>query len=105
MTWPAVFDPCSNLQQTQRHLLLGYRAALAHGDTPRQALLATYSEYNTGDPERGLRNGYVSLVTGATVRAERNLGRPHAGGRTAPSMPARAHRIPTIQSIEFGDPS
>lgn len=64
----AVFDPCRNLAAAAAILADGYRP---DGLTPaaRQAALrAALSRYNTGHPERGLRNGYVGKVEAASIR-------------------------------------
>jgi type IV secretion system protein VirB1 len=62
LTLESVFDPCRNLQAMQAVLLKGYeKAAKTHGPG-QQALVAALSAYNTGHPERGVRNGYVASV-------------------------------------------
>jgi type IV secretion system protein VirB1 len=59
------FDPCRNLATSARVLEDGYlRAAPAPGDE-QTALRTALSRYNTGDPQRGIRNGYVARVTRA----------------------------------------
>ncbi len=51
-----------NLRAMQVVLLKGYeKAAKTHGPG-QQALVAALSTYNTGHPERGVRNGYVASV-------------------------------------------
>ena len=62
LTLETVFDPCLNLRAMQVVLLQGYeRATKTHGPGQR-ALVAALSSYNTGHPERGVRNGYVASV-------------------------------------------
>lgn len=62
LTLETVFDPCQNLRAMQVVLLKGYeKAAKTHGPG-QQALVAALSTYNTGHPERGVRNGYVASV-------------------------------------------
>jgi type IV secretion system protein VirB1 len=62
LTLESVFDPCMNLRAMQVVLLKGYeKAAKTHGPG-QQALVAALSTYNTGHPERGVRNGYVASV-------------------------------------------
>lgn len=62
LTLETVFDPCMNLRAMQVVLLKGYeKAAKTHGPG-QQALVAALSTYNTGHPERGVRNGYVASV-------------------------------------------
>ncbi len=62
LTVEAAFDPCSNLAASARVLREGYaRGRGAHG--PGQAALrVAFSVYNTGDLQRGFRNGYVARV-------------------------------------------
>jgi type IV secretion system protein VirB1 len=67
LTLETVFDPCLNLRAMQAVLIDGYeRAAKTHGPG-QQALVAALSTYNTGHPERGVRNGYVASVFKTTV--------------------------------------
>ncbi len=61
------FDPCQNLAAAGRVLAQGYRLALKNSP-PGQSLLRTaYSLYNTGDPDRGITNGYADRVTAARL--------------------------------------
>ncbi len=56
------FDPCTNLQAMQKLLVASYEKwALVKGPGD-SALQAALSEYNTGHPTRGLRNGYVYRI-------------------------------------------
>ena len=50
-----VFDPCTNLAAGERVLVDAYARAPFTVD-------AAISRYNSGDAERGIRNGYVSRV-------------------------------------------
>lgn len=50
-----VFDPCTNLAAGERVLIDAYARAPFSVD-------AAISRYNSGDAERGVRNGYVSRV-------------------------------------------
>ncbi len=50
-----VFDPCTNLAAGERVLIDAYARAPYTVD-------AAISRYNSGDAERGIRNGYVSRV-------------------------------------------
>ncbi|MEW5687704.1 MAG: lytic transglycosylase domain-containing protein [Pseudomonadota bacterium] len=74
----AAFDPCANLAASARVLRDGYaRGRGAHG--PGQAALrVAFSVYNTGDLQRGFRNGYVARVVA------------HAGPRADRATPASA---------------
>jgi len=59
------FDPCRNLDAAARLLQSGYRRARRAGEGEQAALREALSRYNTGDPRRGLRNGYVARVEAA----------------------------------------
>lgn len=55
LTPESVFDPCTNLAAGERVLIDAYARAPFTVD-------AAISRYNSGDSERGIRNGYVSRV-------------------------------------------
>lgn len=61
------FDPCRNLSAAGRVLIAGYRPASSRPADRQAALRAALSRYNTGDPERGLRNGYVARIERAAT--------------------------------------
>lgn len=78
LTVEDAFDPCRNLAAAARVLQDGYgRAARLDGD-PQTALRTAFSFYNTGHPQRGYDNGYVTKV----IRAA-----GHAALRPAPVDP------------------
>jgi len=56
------FEPCANLNAAARVLAHNYRAATKGEADPQRALRAALSIYNTGDPRRGIRSGYVARV-------------------------------------------
>lgn len=86
------FDPCRSLAAGARLLADGYTAALAGGADPQQALLAALSRYNTGDPTRGIADGYVARVQAA---AEQVVPAIRLGdGGTSPSERAGQGRAP-----------
>jgi type IV secretion system protein VirB1 len=93
-----IFDPCTNLRAAARILQNGY----ARSDAPRvgeQAALKTaLSYYNTGDPARGLANGYVGKVTAAAGRIVPAIGAPGADP-TGPTLAA----TPAATWDVFGD--
>lgn len=60
----SVLDPCTNLKAGQVILSESYERALQRGRTSNDALIDALSEYNTGSPSRGVRNGYVGRVVG-----------------------------------------
>ncbi len=65
LTVAQAFEPCVNLKVGAAILQEAYRQAVGvYGDGQR-ALQAALSTYNTGDPSRGIANGYVSRVYAA----------------------------------------
>ena len=60
LTVKAIFEPCTNLKAGAKILQDAYRQALLSFGPGQRALQAALSIYNTGDPERGLTNGYVA---------------------------------------------
>ena len=79
------FDPCRNLAAAATVLRAGYRPKGADARARQAALRAALSRYNTGHPQRGLRNGYVARVEAAAVRL--SLSAP-AAPISAPIRPA-----------------
>jgi type IV secretion system protein VirB1 len=67
ITIAEAFDPCRNLAASARVLQDGYARGARRDDGEQPALLAALSYYNTGHPDRGLRNGYVAKVTKAAA--------------------------------------
>jgi len=63
------FDPCRNLATAARVLGADYQAATRQSPEPQTALRTAFSLYNTGDPGRGFRNGYVARVEAAAAMA------------------------------------
>ena len=61
LTITDAFDPCRSMAAAERVLVAGY-VAPASGTDQQPALNQTLSRYNTGDPARGLTNGYVQRV-------------------------------------------
>lgn len=57
-----VFDPCTNLKAAQTVLSECYGRALKQQTNQQAALRAALSCYNTGNFERGFKNGYVNKV-------------------------------------------
>lgn len=76
-----VFEPCTNLRAASRILQDGYGRSDAGRVGEQAALKTALSYYNTGDPIRGISNGYVGRVTAA---AERIV--PAIGGASLPSV-------------------
>lgn len=86
LTPEAAFDPCRNLAASARVLREGYDRATATMGSGQAALHVALSYYNTGDPQRGFRNGYVARVIA------------HAAPGSAPPAP----RSPALPS-RFAD--
>jgi type IV secretion system protein VirB1 len=61
------FDPCRNLAAAAAVLGADYQAARRFAAEPQTALRTAFSLYNTGDPSRGFRNGYVARVEAAAT--------------------------------------
>ena len=55
-----ILDPCTNLKAGSRILARGYAGATKHYGPGQDALKAALSAYNTGNYERGFKNGYVA---------------------------------------------
>ncbi len=55
-----ILDPCNNLQAGSRILSRGYSGAVKRYGEGQEALRAALSAYNTGNYQRGFRNGYVA---------------------------------------------
>lgn len=67
LTLRTAFDPCRNLAGGARVLTANYLSAQRGALEAQTALRAALSVYNTGDPVRGLRNGYVTKVQAAAA--------------------------------------
>lgn len=68
LTLEAAFDPCRNLAASARFLQAAYDRSNPELNGEQRALWTALSYYNTGDPNRGFRNGYVAKVTRAAAR-------------------------------------
>lgn len=55
-----ILDPCNNLRAGSRILSRGYAGAMKRYGPGQDALRAALSAYNTGNYERGFKNGYVA---------------------------------------------
>lgn len=62
MTIPDLFDPCKNLAGAAKVLTDCYDRAVPQFGAGQPALRAALSCYNTGNFERGFKNGYVQKV-------------------------------------------
>ena len=61
LTVTDAFDPCRSMAGADQVLVRGYAAPAAGGDE-QEALHQALSRYNTGNPVRGIQNGYVNRV-------------------------------------------
>ena len=61
------FDPCRNLAAAATVLRSGFDLS-SHLNDPQHALRVALSRYNTGNPDRGFRNGYVARVEASARR-------------------------------------
>lgn len=62
LTPESVFDPCVNLNAGGKVLQDAYESAQKHSENEQVALQSALSVYNTGNEEKGLKNGYVAKV-------------------------------------------
>lgn len=84
LTLEAAFDPCQNLAASARILEEGYRRGVARVGAGQPALRIALSYYNTGDPQRGERNGYVRRVV---AHAHPRSSRRRPGREGFPGLP------------------
>ena len=68
LTTETVFDACANLQAMEKHLIDSYAKAVVRHGPGQMALRETLSEYNTGHPLKGQRNGYVDKVISTVMK-------------------------------------
>ena len=62
LTVADAFDPCRSLAAGATLLQINYQAVRALADDDQSALRTALSLYNTGDRQRGFKNGYVARV-------------------------------------------
>jgi type IV secretion system protein VirB1 len=60
ITIEQAFDPAINMQAGAKILIRGYRGAIKRYGPGQDALKAALSAYNTGNYQRGFKNGYVA---------------------------------------------
>ena len=77
------FDTCQNIKAGARILAAAY-VPPGSGDT-QPALIQALSRYNTGNPERGIANGYVARVQAAAEQV-------------VPAIRLRAEAVPAARS-------
>ena len=86
-----VFDPCRNLGAAAELLRRDFTPIAGDLVAQQAALRLALSRYNTGDPRRGLANGYVAKVERAAavlVPALRPTLPDEGDGHTAPAPPS-----------------
>lgn len=88
LTIEQAFDPCSNLRGGAQILTECYQSAVKKYGEGERALRAALSCYNSGDFERGERDGYVE-------RVKKQVGRPLA-------LRTGSDRVPSIQMMKAG---
>ena len=94
-------DPCKNLQASAKILAAGYVAASQLQPDPQRALRSALSQYNTGDPARGITNGYVGriersaqyVVPAIAALAGTADAAPGLEGQAAPVEPVRSEAL------------
>jgi type IV secretion system protein VirB1 len=64
VTLSSVLDPCTNIKTGSRILHDAYQRAYQQEGNAQSALLVALSIYNTGNTQRGFKNGYVGKYTG-----------------------------------------
>jgi type IV secretion system protein VirB1 len=102
LTVSDAFNACRNLAASARVLADGYQR-FAPGPGQEQAAIQTsLSLYNTGDPGRGFRNGYVGKVMSAAGRIVPALDEASLAGLPG-SSPARPPEIPSPAWDVFGE--
>jgi len=62
LTVEEIFDPCKNIGAAAQILRTNYISAKSYIQSDHQALLASFSAYNTGSFSKGFSNGYVQKV-------------------------------------------
>ncbi|WP_372784790.1 lytic transglycosylase domain-containing protein [Phenylobacterium sp.] len=109
LTVADAFDPCSSLAAGASLLRDNYQAVRALAADDQSALRTALSLYNTGDRQRGFRNGYVTRVVRSAAAAAA-LPAETLAPLTAPHPPAwdafgdlRPAAFVTSPSIRQGD--
>lgn len=87
------FDPCRNLTASAQIIATDYARTSPIPGAEQRALRTSLSLYNTGDPERGFRNGYVAKVAAAAQQIVPALN-PTTPPRAAPSAEAISKALP-----------
>lgn len=91
-------DPCKNLQASAKVLAAGYVAAMQSQPDSQRALRAALSQYNTGDPARGIANGYVGRVERSARYVVPAIAALPARADTAPATERQAAPVEPVRS-------
>ena len=99
----AAFEPCRNLAAAAQVLAEGYDRAMLTVRPGQAALRVALSYYNTGHPERGIRNGYVARVMAHASTRDPSAAREAAAGSTTPHSAVRLRATRTFVLSPIGD--
>lgn len=97
LTPETVFDPCTNIAAAAKVLTEAYTRTSARAPDVRTALDGALSIYNTGNPARGIANGYVQSVRGkryAVPSIDEAGGSAGEGGTAEQAVAVRAVEEP-----------
>lgn len=97
LTVADAFDPCRNLAGGGAVLSRAYLAAARRPTGAGPALTQALSAYNTGDPERGLRNGYVARVYRAAAQVVPAISTAPAASTAPATGPADPHGVVVLE--------
>ena len=97
LTAETVFDPCTNLQAAQTVLQHCYQRATQQKADEQAALLAALSCYNTGNFERGFKNGYVRKVLAQAGIKIPELQAPTTQPSATPRNPPSSDEPPKLE--------
>lgn len=71
VTATQLFDPCTNIR-IGGAILTDFYLKTSKNKRLQNRLFLTFSMYNTGDPSRGFRNGYVNKVINSAILLQDN---------------------------------
>ena len=72
LTLNKLFDPCENIKNGAKIITNAYLSASKTTDNEQFALLKAFSTYNTGNPHKGFKNGYVNKIIENASKLEVN---------------------------------
>ncbi|WP_161998012.1 lytic transglycosylase domain-containing protein [Silvanigrella paludirubra] len=62
LTLNKIFDPCENIKHGAKIFTQAFLNASKVTNNEQYALLKAFSTYNTGNPHKGFKNGYVNKI-------------------------------------------